>query len=128
MRCWISLTMSSKLRSSARLAVTSRYSASMMASRSPSSVIGAPVVVLIVRISGSEAGEGSGLVRVDLNEVLRAGHRQHGLDPLLNARQLQLAARGLHETVTVHQAADGGAVDVGDRRQVDQLISVALGD
>src|SRR5262245_43234920 len=117
MRCWISLTMSSKLRSSARFAVTSRYSASMMASRSPSSVIGAPVVVLIVRISGSEACEGTGLVRVDLNEVLGAGHRQHRFDTLLDARQLQLTARVLHEAVTVHEAADGGAVDVGDRRQ-----------
>ncbi len=41
--------MSSNVRSRARRAVTSRYSASMTASRSPSRVMSAPVVVLMVR-------------------------------------------------------------------------------
>ena len=43
---------------------------------------------------GPEALDGRRLVGVDLEEVLRAGHRQHRLDALLHARQLQRAARG----------------------------------
>src|SRR5258708_7885959 len=112
--------MSSKLRSKARFAVTSRYSASMIASRSPSSVIDAPVVVLIVRILGSEAFDSAVLVGVDLDEVLSAGHVQHRLDPLLHTGQLQLAARAPHLAVEIHEAANRRAVDVGDRRQTDQ--------
>src|SRR4029078_5435086 len=117
-RCWISLTMSSNERSSARLAVTSRWSASITATRSPSSTISAPVVVLMVRMLSPETLDGTRLVGVNLDEVLRAGQRQHRLDALLDARELEVAARAADLTVQIHQAADRGAVDVGDRRQV----------
>src|SRR5439155_21369472 len=120
--------MSSNDRSSSRLAVTSRYSASMTASRSPSSGISAPVVVLMVRMLSPEALDGARLVRVNLDEVLRAGHRQHRLDPLLDARQLEVPARVRHLAVQVHQAPDGGAVDIRDRCEIDQDIAAAGGD
>src|SRR4051794_35241589 len=91
MRCWISRTMSSNERSSARLAVTSWCSASITDRRSPSSVIAAPVVVVIVRMPlHPEALDGRRLVVVDLDEVLRPGHRQHRLHPLLHAREFQV--------------------------------------
>ena len=67
----------------------------MTVSRSPSSGTSAPVVSLIVRIGlRSEAFDGAGLVGVYLDEVLRPGHRQHRLDALLDAGQLQRAAGG----------------------------------
>ena len=65
---------------------------------------------------------------MDLDEVLRAGHRQHRLDALLDAGQLQVAAGVVHLPVEIHQAADGGAVHVGDRRQVDEDVALAAGD
>jgi hypothetical protein len=46
----------------------------------------------MVRMASPEALDGGRLVGVDLDEVLRAGHRQHRLDALLHARQLQAAA------------------------------------
>src|SRR5438093_6466240 len=120
--------MSSNERSSSRLAVTSWYSASMTASRSPSRVMGAPVVVLMVRMLGPEAFDGARLVRVYLDEVLRSGHRQHRLDALLDAGQLEVAAGAVDLPVQIHQAPDRGAVDVGDGRQVDQDVALAGGD
>src|SRR5262245_8456528 len=100
----------------------------MTARRSPSSVIGAPVVVLMMRMSGSETCERTRLVRVDLNEVLRSGHRQHRLDALLYAGQFQVAAGVLHQPVAVHQATDGGAIDVGHRGEVDEDVAPARGN
>src|SRR5260370_12585476 len=106
--------MSSNDRSSARLAVTSWYRASMMASRSPSRVTSTPVVVLMLCMLGPEALDGARLVGVHLDEILRAGHRQHGLDPLLDPRQLQMTAGGVHLPVQIHQTPDRRAVDVCD--------------
>src|SRR5829696_8628605 len=110
MMCWISRAMSSNVDCSSWLAEISLYSASSTARRSPSSVSAAPVVNLMVRISGSEAFDGAGFVGVYLDEVLGPGHRQHRLDPLLDAGQLQGAAGGARLAVEIHQAADGGAV------------------
>src|SRR5262245_64399350 len=114
----ISRAMSSKLDWSSCFAETSLYSASSTVSRSPSSVRGAPVVILMVRMSGSEAFDGAGLVGVYLDEVLRAGHREHRLHALLDAGQLQRAARGVRLAVEIHEAPDRGAVDVAHRREV----------
>src|SRR5262245_22498680 len=124
MRWWISLTMSSNERSSARLAVTSWNSVSITARRSPSSVTSAPVVVLMVRMLHPKALHGARLVGVDLDEVLRAGQGQHRLDPLLDAGQFETTSGAAHLTIEIHQAADRGAVDVGHRRQVDQDVAV----
>src|SRR5688500_17968831 len=107
MRWVISRTMSSKVRSSSRLAVTSRYRVSMMASRSPSSVTAAPVVVLIVFILlPPEALDRRRRVGVNLQEVLRARHRQHRLDALLHAGQLEDAAGGGRLAIEIHEAPD----------------------
>jgi hypothetical protein len=65
---------------------------------------------------------------VDLDEVLRPGHRQHRLDALLNARQLEMSAAAADLTVEIHQAADRGAVDVGDRREIDQDLAPPCGE
>src|SRR4029453_8995841 len=97
----------------------------MTASRAPSSVMGGPVVVLMMRMSGSETCERTRLVRVDLNEILRSGHRQHRFDALLNARQLQVTAGVFDQAIAIHQAADGCAVDVGDRCEVDEDVAPA---
>src|SRR4051794_40644740 len=99
----------------------------MSVSRSPSSVTSAPVVNLIVRISGSEALDGAGLVRMNLDEVLRAGHREHRLDALLDAGELQGAADGAGLPVEIHEAADRRAVDIADRREVDDPPPLARG-
>ena len=48
-------------------------------------VIGAPEVVLIVRMLHPEALGRALFVSVDLDEILRACHRQHGFHPLLDA-------------------------------------------
>src|SRR5438552_2099835 len=120
--------MSSKERSSRRRAVTSWYSASITARRSPSSVTGAPLVVLMVRMLSPEAFDGARLVRVYLDEILRAGHREHRLDALLDARQLEVAAGAVDLAVEIHQAADRRAVDVGHRRQIDDDVVPARGD
>src|ERR1051326_3239562 len=116
--------MSSNDRSSARRAVTSLWSASMTASRSPSSVMGAPLVVLMMRMGLSpgsrKAFDRGRLVGVNLDEVLRAGHRQHRLDAFLNARELEMPAGRRRLAVEIHQAADRRAVDVRDRREIDQ--------
>src|SRR5262245_37083533 len=108
MRWWISCTMSSNDRSRPRLAVTSWYSASMIASRSPSRAMSVPLLVLMVRMVClcPEALDRRRLVGVDFDEVLRASHRQHGFDALLDARQLEVAAGVVHLPVQVHQAAD----------------------
>src|SRR3989442_10588411 len=103
----------------------------MIASRSPSSMIETPCVVLMVRMAAClylEALDGARLVGVDLDEVLRAGHRQHRLDALLDARELQVPAGAVDLTVQVHQAADRRAVHVGDGREIDQDLPVAAGD
>src|SRR5882724_3758531 len=92
----------------------------MTARRSPSTLMGSPLLVLMVRMLSPEAFDGVRLVRVDLDEVLRAGHGQHRLDALLDARQLQVSAGGVDLTVEVHEAADGRAVDVGDRAEIDE--------
>ena len=63
-----------------------------------------------------------------LDEVLRAGHGQHRLDPLLDAGELERAAGGAGLAVEIHQAADRGAVDVADRREVDDDLALAGGD
>src|SRR3954451_2612710 len=110
---------SSNVRSRSRLAVISRYSVSRTVRRSPSSGSAAPVVNVIVRMRlGPEAFDGAGLVRVYLDEILRAGHGQHGFDPLLDPGQLQRAASGIGLTIEIHEAADRRAVDVADRRKV----------
>src|SRR5262245_59879880 len=101
--------MSSNDRSSSRFAVTSRYSASMIASRSPSSEISAPVVVLIVRMSGPEALYGCRFIGMNLDEILRPGQVQHRFDAFLDARQLQVTAGGTDLAIEIHQAADGRA-------------------
>src|SRR5690349_14918481 len=106
MMCAISRAMSSKLDCSSCFADTSLYSASRTASRSPSSASDAPVVNLMVRISGSEAFNGAGFVGVHLDEVLRSRHRQHRLDAFLDARELERAAGGVGLAVEIHQAAD----------------------
>src|SRR5437016_10272622 len=116
--------MFSNERSSSRLAVTSRYSVSMTASRSPSSGISAPVVVLIVRMLCPEALDGARLVGVDLDEILRPGHRQHRLDPLLDAGQLEVAAGAVDLAIEVHETANRGAVHVRDRPEIDEDLAV----
>src|ERR1700682_3227442 len=121
--------MSSKERSSSRFAVTSRYSVSMIASRSPSSVILTPVVVVMMRMNlYPEALDGGRLVGVDLDEVLRAGQRQHRFDALLDAGQLQVAAGVVNLPVQVQQAANRRAVHIGDWRQVDENLTFTAGD
>src|SRR5262245_9990807 len=91
-----------------------------MLRRSPSSVTGEPLIILIVRMRlRSEAFDGARLIRVYFDEVLRAGHRQHRLDALLDTGELERAPGRRRLAVEVHQAADGRAVDVADRRQVD---------
>src|SRR5215471_12625707 len=120
--------MSWKLDCSSALADTSLYSASITVIRSPSSERAAPVLILMVRMSGSEAFDGAGLVGVYLDEVLRAGHREHRLDPLLDAGQLQRAARGVGLPVEIHEAPDRGAVDVADRREIHDDPAFARGD
>src|SRR5256885_14915571 len=104
--------MSSKLDCSSCRAETSLYSASTTVSRSPSSGRTAPVVSLILRISGSETLDGAGLVRVHFDEVLRPGHRQHGLDALLHAGKFQRTPGGARLAVEIHEAPDGRAVDI----------------
>src|SRR5206468_11158050 len=108
MRWWISFTMSSNERSSSRLAVTSRYNASITDSRSPSRAMSVPLVVLIVCMLDPEAFDGGRLVGVYLDEVLRAGHREHCLDALLDAGELQVTAGAVHLAIQVHEAADRG--------------------
>src|SRR5262249_353017 len=98
----------------------------MMASRSPSSTMMAPVVVLIWCISDSEASDGAGLVGMNFDEVLRAGHGQHRLDALLDVRELELPAGAAHLAIEIHQAADGGAVHVRDGREVDEDVALAV--
>src|SRR5919201_7024718 len=117
--------MSSNDRSSERRAVTSWYSASMMERRSPSRVMSAPLDVLMVRMLSPEAFDGARLVGVYLDEILRAGHRQHRLDALLHARELQMAAGVVDLAVQIHQAANRGAVDVGHGRHVDEDVLLA---
>src|SRR5437762_4883946 len=95
----------------------------MMARRSPSSVIGVPVVVLMVRMSGSETRKSSRLVAVNLDEILRTGHRQHRLDPFLDAGQLQLPVGASNLTVAVHQASNRRTVDIRDWGEIDQNIA-----
>src|SRR5260221_14706559 len=112
--------MSSNERSSARLAVTSRYSVSITARRSPSSAISAPVVVLMMRMSGPEALDGRRLVRVDLDEVVRARQRQHRFNALLYAGELQVPAGAADLAIQVHQTADRRAVHVRHGRQIDE--------
>src|SRR5262249_34654198 len=118
-------TISSKDRSRSRLAVTSLYSVSMMASRSPSRVIRAPVVVLMVRMLSPEAPDGARLVSVNLKKVLGAGHRQHRLDPLLDPGELEMAARVVHLAIQIHEAADCRAVHVRDGREIDENFALA---
>src|SRR5688500_10597648 len=115
MMCWISRAMSSNVDCSSCLAEISLYSASSTAMRSPSSVSAAPVVNLTVRISGSEAFDGAGFVRVYLDEILRPRHRQHRFHALLDAGQLERPAGGIGLAVEIHQAADRRAVHVPDR-------------
>src|SRR5262249_35409076 len=124
----VSAAMACKLDWSSCFAETSLYSAWSTVSRSPSSVRGAPVVILMVRMSGSEAFDGAGLVGVHLDEVLRAGHREHRLDAFLDAGELQRAARRVRLPVEIHEAADRRAVDVADRRQIDDDLALAGGD
>src|SRR5258708_35562200 len=128
MMCWISRAMSSKVDCSSCMVEPSLYKASTTASRSPSSGSAAPVQSLMVRISGSEAFDGAGLIRVYLDEVLRARHGEHRLDAFLDARELQRAAGGRGLAVEVHQAADRGAVDVAHGGQVDDHAALAGGD
>src|SRR5687767_13854528 len=103
MTCWISRAMSSKVDCSSYFVEISLYSVSSTDSRSPSSISSAPVVNLMVRISGSEAFDGAGLIRVYLDEVLRSRHGQHRFDPFLDAGELQRAAGGAGLPVEVHQ-------------------------
>src|SRR5262245_58275105 len=96
--------------------------------RSPSSAMAAPLVVLMVRTSGSKAFDGAGLVGVYFEEVLGAGHRQHRLDAFLDARELQLTAGVDHLTIQVHEAADGRAVHVRHGTEVDHNPLLTRGD
>src|SRR5439155_1423015 len=100
----------------------------MTGSRWPSRVMSAPVVVLMRRMLHPEALDGARLVGMDFDEVLSAGQRQHGFDALLNARELQMASAAAHLTIEIHQAADRGAVDIGDRREVDDDVVAASRD
>src|SRR5215216_2944522 len=117
--------MSSKVRSSARWAVTSWYSTSIIDNRSPSSETSAPVDVLIVRMLAPEALNGACFVCVQLEKVLRAGHCQHRLDALLHAGQLERRSGGGCLAVQIHKASDRRAVHVGDRRQVDEHLPLS---
>src|SRR5258708_28474450 len=128
MTCWISRAMSSKLDCSSCFVETSLYSAWSTDSRSPSSVSAAPVVSLMVCMSGSEAFDGAGLIGMGFDEVLRARHGEHRLDPFLDAGELQRAPGGAGLPVEVHQAADRRAVDVADGREVDDHASLARGE
>src|SRR5688572_15550928 len=101
---------------------------SSTASTSPSRSMRLPAVVVMLRMSGSEALQGRGLVGVDLEEVMRAGHRQHRLDALLQAGQLDDPPGQRRLTMEIHQAADGGAVDVSHRAQVDDNAFLAATD
>src|SRR3712207_5052443 len=107
--------MSSNVRSSDDFAVTSLNSVSSTASRSLSSATPVPVVVLIVRMRPPEALDGTRFVLMDVDEVVRAGHREHGLDAPLHAGELERAADRLHLAVEIHEAPDRRAVDVADR-------------
>src|SRR5439155_13973137 len=80
------------------------------------------------RILSPEAFDGARLVGVYLDEILRPRHRQHRLDPFLDAGELEVAAGGVDLAIEIHQAADGGAVDVGHRRQIDENVAFAGGD
>src|SRR6188768_3845709 len=113
--CWISRSTSAKSYSSSCRRARSREMASMTASASPSSSIGVPDVVLIVRMASLRSSRGPTPVGMDLEKVVRTGHRQHRFDTLLNAGQLEGAARGDGLAVEVHEAADRRAVDVADR-------------
>src|SRR5258708_27099620 len=128
MTCWISRAMSSKLDCSSCFVETSLYSASSTDSRSPSSVSAAPVVSLMVRMSGSEALDGAGLVGMDLDEVVRARHGEHGLDPLLDAGELQCSTGGAGLPVEVHQAGDRRAFHVAHGREIDDHAALARSD
>src|SRR5215213_1860522 len=107
--------MSSKVRSSARWAVTSWYSTSIIDNRSPSSETSAPVDVLIVRMLAPEALNSAGFVCVQFEKVLRAGHRQHRLDALLDAGQLERRSGGGCVAVQIREARDRRGGHVGDR-------------
>ena len=101
----------------------------MIASRSPSRVI----VGAGGRLDGPHGYApkllmADGFVGVDLEEVLRPGHRQHRFHALLDAGELERAAGGGGLAVQIHQAADGGAVDVGDGGQVEQHLALAAAD
>src|SRR6185436_3761047 len=98
----------------------------MTARRSPSSAISVPLVVLMVCISGPENFDPRLLVGVNLDEILRAGQRQHRFDALLHAGQLQMATGGRDLPVEIHEAPDRRAVHVGDRREVDQDFPAVL--
>src|SRR3990172_12724837 len=100
----------------------------MIASRSPSSVMGAPVVVLMVRILPPEASDGAWLVGVNLDEVLGAGHLEHRFDALLNAGELEVASGDADLPVEIHQASDGRAVHVGDLCEIDQDLALPRRD
>ena len=65
---------------------------------------------------------------MNFNEVLRAGQRQHRLDALLHAGQLQMASGAVHLAVEIHQAADRRAVHIGDRRKIDEDVAVPASD
>src|SRR6185503_11433731 len=128
MSCLISWIISSNDRSKFRFTVSSRYRVSRMARRSPSRLMLAPVVVFMVRMIGlSEALDGRGGVAVYFHELVRAGQGEHRLNPALQRRQLQRGARGRRLAVEIHEAADGGAVEVLDASEVDDDLARPFG-
>src|SRR5687768_2807357 len=99
--------MSSKETWRACFSVTSRYRASRTPRMSPSSSSSNPVLRRTLRIAlplaaGLEALEGRGLLAVDVDELVHAGHGDHGLDPGLHPGQLHRPAPLLHQPVDVH--------------------------
>src|SRR5687767_14666680 len=116
--------MSSKETWSACFRVTSRNSASRTPRMSPSSSSSNPVLrrtlriafPLPTRLEGLERGD---LFAVDVDELVHAGHGDHGLDPRLDPGELHGAVPILHQAVDVHEAPDGRAVHVGDGLEVD---------
>src|SRR5688572_26621095 len=121
--------MSSKDRSKFRFTVSSRYSVSRIASRSPSRLMLAPVVVFMLRmIDLSKAPDGRRRIGVNFHELVRAGQGEHRLHAPLQPGELQGGACGGRLPVEVHQAPDRGAVEIFDTSEIDDDLSRPSGN
>src|SRR5687768_3726275 len=100
-----------------------------MASRSPSRLIAAPVLVFMLRmIDLSEALDGRCRVRMNLEELIRAREREHRLDAAPQAGELERRTGGGGLPVQIHEAADRGAVEVVNAGEIDHDFACASGD